>query len=194
MNTFQPGDLAMIMGHNTYWDGCIVKITSPLIRQLGLSHQGHVCELVVLSPAMMDPSRASKKIGSGIGAWWSSLLEIPKNFSALCPYCKGNSFCEVNVVTETGTAFKCNTHGRCGLRHDSRSIEEAKWLTPTSKWAWFTLLPVSQWPNQLRPQETIIPIKGGIPKLIKAPPACICDVFNFGCTCPALQWEKSKND
>jgi hypothetical protein len=182
MNSFQIGDLAMIMGHNPYWDGCIVKIRTPLSRHLSISEKGHICEIAVFSPAMMDTARRPQyqKIGTEIGAWNASSLEHPKKFSALCPYCKGNSYCTVTTVTETGTAFKCSTHGACGLRHDSRTVKEAKWLTPTSKWAWFTHLP-----QPLQPAQPTIEY----PKA--AEPFCQCDVFNFGCSCAALEWEKS---
>ena len=183
MNTFQPGDLAMILGHNEYWDGCIVKVTSPLSRHLSTSGKGHICEIAVFSPAMFDPARRPKyqKIGTDVGAWNVSSLELPKNFSALCPYCKGNSFCEVSLITPTGTTFKCKTHGLQHLFHDARTAEETKWLTPTSKWAWLSLAPL----HQNGPQPTI-----EYPKPKSAPePVCICDIFNFGCTCKRFDWE-----
>lgn len=200
MNSFQPSDLAMIMGHNDYWDGCIVKIVSPLVRQPGFSVlQGHECEVVAYSPAMMDPSRrpAWQQVGSNVGYWTIDVLEIPKNFSALCTACQGNSFCEVIEITETKTVFKCNaplSHKYntpyCSLDHDQRTVEEAKWLTPTSKWAWLSLAPLltPQNPTQ-QPTIEYPDSKWGV--VAAAEPVCTCDVFNFGCTCPALQHEKN---
>jgi len=190
MNIFQPGDLAMIIGHNSYWDGCVVKIKSVLGSYWNTSGNGHICEIAVFSPAMMDPARrpSNQKIGYDIGAWDASFLEIPRRFSALCTACKGNSFCEVIDVTETRTVFECKSPSShaystpyCSLDHDVRTAEEAKWLTPTSKWAWHSLAP----PSATNIQPTI-----EYPKATPEP-QCQCDIFNFGCSCQRLTWENS---
>lgn len=185
MKSFKIGDLAIIMGQNSdpfdaagYWDGCIVKVVSPIVKDFN-NKQAHECEIVVPSPAMMDT------VSTGRGCWSIDVLEYPKNFSALCPVCKGNSFCTVLEVNKIETIFMCNTSSHryntpyASLEHNARTAEEAKWLTPTSKWAWFGL------------PKNINPLSEDEDWFTAQPPVCSCDVFNFGCSCSRLDWEKN---
>ena len=189
MNVFFPGDLALLIGHNKHWDGSLVKITGPYNYFPHAKYYGYPCELVARSAKMMHLGLypqltvgASRKID--IGPWSDSLLEKAENFSALCPLCKGSSFCEVTTITELRTFYDCKTHGLCTSLHRSRKVEETEWLTPTSKWAWLSLAPL------LTSQPTVQPTLE-YPKAAPAEPepVCTCDVFNFGCACPRLEWE-----
>jgi len=197
MNVFFTGGLALIIGHNKHWDGALVKITGPYSYFPNAKYHGYPCELIARSAEMMHkqlypqlatvPGRPVLKVD--IGPWSDSLLEKPKNFSARCTACLGNSFCDVTKITETETVFHCKAHGYCSLRHDQRTAEEAEWLTPNSKWAWLSLAAL------LTPQTTAQPTTQPIieypePKPLPEP-VCICDVFNFGCTCKRRDWEKS---
>jgi len=56
---------------------------------------------------------------------------------------------------------------------------------------------LSIWSCFLTPEEIEFLYQGKIPRKDKLihprppEPACICDIFNFGCTCQRLTWEKA---
>lgn len=174
----------MILGDNNYWDGCIVKILS--------TNQGYECEIAVFSPEMMIKRPARHKIGANVGCWGVSKLQIPKNFCAQCPHCEtkqptGHSLSKVSSVGIHYTFFECAIHGHSASSHKYRSAEEAKWLTPASKGAWLHGIKIPKFMANAPSIDEILLT----PSLLSAP-TCTCDVFNFGCTCPALQHEKNE--
>lgn len=193
--TFQKGDIALLFGHNSYWDGTVVKITSSHHHDVFSQITGYKCKIVALSSAQLDPIRSRHAIGDDIQQWSTCLLVPAKNYLALCTICAGQ--CTVTVTTNISTYWDCSGCGASYLDHGFRTAVDASRLTPKTKAAW--LAPTKPHSQALLPQ----PARSHNPhsvadnyKKLKAmgtnyEPFCSCDVFNFGCSCGRTEWEKS---
>lgn len=169
---YQPGDLVFIMNYNDYWNGTLVKITSPQYITSLTNNTSYDIEIVLLSANAMDPANPGygvHTVGKNVGPWTESFLWPAKNLVVDCPHCHNEGVhnrATITKITRKGTAFTCNVHGVCGLRHDARNPMDHLCLTPVSTNAW-------------------------VRAAITVEPVCTCDVFIRGCTCPRLEWEKN---
>ena len=170
----QPGDLVFIMNYNDYWNGTLVKITSPRHTSPLVGINAYGIEIVLLSTRgsdPQDPHYGKHKVGDNVGPWSEAYLFPAKNLVVDCPHCHNegvHNSATITATTRKGTAFKCSVHGVCGLRHDARNSMDHLCLTPGSTNAWVRAA--------VQNQE----------------PVCTCDVFIRGCTCARLKWEKNQ--